>query len=258
MSQALPMYAPLFSVEYPLKAERGRDVRAGHLRGWGIEFGELIQQRLTSDDVWQRALDAANRRGTLVTLPKLANIYLIMRYALAREERLDVMEFGSFRGGSAVFMATVLKALGRRGRVYALDTYQGMPPTDPLMDLHGEGDFKDCDFEGFLSFIERDDLKDHIVVVKGRFDQTLPGLLAARPQVALAHCDCDVYEGVKYVCRMSPQFMRPGGFVVFDDPLHGSCLGAFTAVEEEYVRRQGLLAEQAYPHLVYRMQPLAS
>lgn len=256
MSKHSPMYARLFTDRYPLRSEKGRDVLAGHLRGWGIEYGDLIQQCLTQDEVWLRALDAATRRGTLLTLPKLANLYLIMRYALATEDRLDVMEFGSFRGGSAVFMATVLKALGRAGRVYALDTYQGMPPTDPVMDLHGEGDFKDCDFEGFLSFIEREELLNQFEVVKGRFDQTLPGLLLSGVDAALAHCDCDVYDGVKYVCRMAPQFMRPAGFVVFDDPLHGSCLGAFTAVEEEFVRAQALLAEQAYPHLVYRVQPL--
>jgi hypothetical protein len=43
-----------------------------------------------------------------------------------------------------------------------------------------------------------------------------------------------------------------GGYIVFDDPLFGSCLGAFQAVEELLIRRDGHSAEQVYPHLLYR------
>lgn len=49
--------------------------------------------------------------------------------------------------------------------------------------------FKDCKLEGFLSLIERDDLKDHIVVVKGALDQTLLALLTASTQAALDYID---------------------------------------------------------------------
>ncbi|MGC8908947.1 MAG: hypothetical protein ACP5M0_16110 [Desulfomonilaceae bacterium] len=44
--------------------------------------------------------------------------------------------------------------------------------------------------------------------------------------------------------------------MIFDDPLYGSCLGAFEAVEELVIRNDGLHAEQAFPHLVYRYSPL--
>jgi hypothetical protein len=39
---------------------------------------------------------------------------------------------------------------------------------------------------------------------------------------------------------------------VFDDPLVSSCLGAFEVIESLVIRRDGLYAEQVYPHLVYR------
>lgn len=50
--------------------------------------------------------------------------------------------------------------------------------------------------------------------------------------------------------------MSAGAHIVFDDPLHGSCLGAFDAVQELLIRELGLTAEQGYPHLVFRYPAL--
>ena len=52
--------------------------------------------------------------------------------------------------------------------------------------------------------------------------------------------------------------MAPATHVVFDDPLHGSCLGAFDAVQELMIRELDLTAEQVYPHLVFRCPPLVA
>src|ERR1700754_4232861 len=95
---------------YPLETHSGRDIGSGHLRGWGLEYGPLMQERLSNDPIYQAALQAARERGALLLEHKLANLYLIIRYAMGEG---DIYEFGSFSGGSAVFMATVLKALGK-------------------------------------------------------------------------------------------------------------------------------------------------
>jgi len=240
---------------YPLSNERGRDVRAGHLRGWGLEFGDLSTS-IQSDHVWQLALKLAVERGTLLPVAKLANIYLILKYAVPRTGALNVIEFGSFKGGCAVFMATLLREWGREGKVLALDTYEGMPKTDATLDLHSEGDFRDCDEAGLRKFIADNNLSSQVELAKGLFDQTLPGIIASGMKFALAHCDCDIYSGVKYVCCEVDKYLIEGGHMVFDDPLFGSCLGAFTAVEEELIQDRRLYAEQVYPHLVYRLPPL--
>jgi hypothetical protein len=46
--------------------------------------------------------------------------------------------------------------------------------------------------------------------------------------------------------------MMPGGYIAFDDACFSSCLGATEAVEEFLIRRDGLHAEQIYPHFVFR------
>ena len=232
----------------------GRNVRAGHVRGWGLEFGGFAEL-IARDALYAKALAAARQRRSLVTEPKLMNLYLIIRYGLANV-RGDIVEFGSYGGGSAAFMATLLHGLGRSTRVLALDTFEGMPETDPLLDLHRHGDFADASYDDLVAWTGAAGLEAHLVAVKGRFEETLPAMLADGAMFGLAHVDCDIHDAVAYATSSILPHLSPGGYIVFDDPLHGSCLGALQAVEEVLVQREHLLAEQAYPHLVYRYPPL--
>lgn len=236
---------------YPLEVHAGRDIGAGHLRGWGLEYGALYETMIAKDPIFIQALEAARARGSLLLPHKLANIYMMVRYGMAGIPG-DIHEFGSFSGGSAVFMGTVLKLLGRKSRVLAFDTFEGMPPTDAIRDMHSAGDFSETGYDGLLSFIEANGLADHVMTVKGRFDATLPEVLASEPTIAFVHVDCDIYEPIKYVVRACSPRLSSGAYIVFDDPLHGSCLGAFDAVQELMIRELGLTAEQVYPHLVFR------
>jgi hypothetical protein len=239
---------------YPLRASNGRDILAGHFRGCQLEFADMVGKVLSGDAIFMAAIKAARERGSLLSDNKLANLYLILRYAMPEDGH--VFEFGSFKGGSAVFMATALKQLGRRTRIFAFDTFEGMPETDLVRDLHRKGDFAKSDFEGLNEYVAEHDLSSHLVLVKGLFDQTLPGVLSQGHRPGLVHIDCDIYEPIKYVIRACRPHFLAGSHIVLDDPLHGSCLGAFDAVQELLVRELDLTAEQAYPQLVYRYPPL--
>ncbi len=241
--------------KYPIKTLGGRDIGAGHLRGWGLEYGDLLRDFLASDRIYQAAFQAARDRGSLLLEHKLANLYLIIRYAMGRG---DIYEFGSYSGGSAVFMATVLKELRMPAKVYAFDTYEGMPPTDAVRDLHSEGDFADTGYAELLAYVASNGLDGHLETVKGEFGATLPRMIERRNPIALMHVDCDIYEPIKYVVRRCLPRLSPASHLVFDDPLHGSCLGAFDAVQELLIRELGLTAEQAYPHLVFRLPALGA
>jgi hypothetical protein len=241
--------------DYPIRIDAGRDIGAGHVRGCWLEFSELVEKRLNPDPIFAQAMQAAIDRGTLVSANKLGNLYLIIRYAMP-DPSADIYEFGSYMGGSAVFMATVLKLLGRSSKVFAFDTFEGMPDTDPVRDLHRRGDFADSQFDSLRTYIENHALDTHLQLVKGRFDETLPGILAGPGAPGLLHVDCDIYEPIKYVVRACLPRLRPASHIVFDDPLHGSCLGAFDAVQELLIRELDLTAEQAYPHLVFRYPAL--
>ena len=239
----------------PWQLDRGRAIRLGHLRGWGLEYGPL-EEEIASQPEYVEALALAHTRGSLLKPATLMNLYMLLRFGLPELEAGDNFEFGSYKGGSAIFMGSLLRSFGSSGRVFALDTYAGMPQTDAVRDLHRKGDFVDTDVEDFQRTIDAAGLADHVVPVKGVFTDTFPGLVEGGRRIALAHIDCDIYEGVKYGIEASRPHMVRDGYFVFDDPLHGSCLGAMQAIEETLLHGDGLFAEQMFPHPVYRYPPV--
>jgi hypothetical protein len=50
-------------------------------------------------------------------------------------------------------MGTLLKELGRKSCVLAFDTFEGMPKTDAIRDMHGEGDFANAGYAELLVYI---------------------------------------------------------------------------------------------------------
>ena len=83
------------------------------------------------------------------------NLYVLIKYFLGDLPSGNVIEFGSYKGGSALFMGSAINVFLPGGRLYALDTYTGMPDVDKDIDAHSIGDFADVDL-GELS-----DLRPH-------------------------------------------------------------------------------------------------
>ena len=68
----------------------------------------------------------------------------------------------------------------------------------------------------------------------------------------LAHIDCDIYSAVKYCQDTMWDQMCKGGYLVYDDALVSSCIGATQAVEELIMERR-VHCEQIWPHAVFRV-----
>ena len=78
---------------------------------------------------------------------------------------------------------------------------------------------------------------------QGNIFETLPDLLARRPElrIALLHLDMDVYEPTAFALDQLLSRMVPGGLVLFDD--YGLVAGA-TRVADELVAKKGLKLEK--------------
>lgn len=228
---------------------KGRNVYEGYQRGWGLEFGGL-REKVRADPLYREALEAAAGR-TIMAETNRMNIYLILRFFLAHVPRGSIVEFGSYKGGNAIFMSYVADRLLPGTKVFALDTFEGMPPTNKDVDAHNQGDFAGVDL---------DELRDHaaklglrnLEFVKGFFEQTAPDVLRRAGPVSLAHIDCDIQPSVEYSYEAIKPSMVEGGYVVFDDATFSSCIGATEVVEDLLVRRDGLNSEQIFPHFVFR------
>lgn len=177
------------------------------------------------------------------------NLYLLIRDQLRGLESQNIVEFGSYRGGSVLFMATLLKGWFPQARIFTLDTFEGMPETSPKHDQHKLGDFANADLDGFKARAAECGL-DNIVYVKGRIEQTFPEL-AAQYRFGLAHIDVDIYEAVRFAQDAVWPVLVPGGYLVYDDPDHWACLGAAKAAEEFKIERQ-ITSEQVWPHWVLK------
>jgi predicted O-methyltransferase YrrM len=228
---------------------RGRCVRDGYQRGWGLQYGNLME-RVADDPLYRFALEKASTRLGHFSEPNRMNIYLILKYFLPRISTGNIIEFGSYRGGSAIFMGAVCQQLYPDRRIYALDTFAGMPLTDKRVDAHSQGDFADTSIGEVADAVGAACL-DNITLVQGMFQDTSAAALAAAGSIALAHIDCDTKSG----CAFSQKVIRPhlveGAYIVFDDATISSCIGATEAVEE-MVQEDGIFSEQIWPHFVFR------
>lgn len=228
---------------------KGRNVFEGYQRGWGLQFGGL-REKVLSDSLYQEAFAVARDR-TIMSEENRMNIYLLMRFFLEKIPFGHIVEYGSYRGGGAIFMAYVAKRLYPGMRVFALDTFEGMPQTDKSVDAHNAGDFSDTDIASLQARI--DELKlDNMVLVKGLFEDTNESVMAQAGSISLAHIDCDIAPAVRCSYEGVRSYMVDGGYIVFDDATVSSCIGATEVVEDLLIRRDGLNSEQIWPHFVFR------
>ena len=206
---------------------KGRSVLDGYTRGWGLQFGDL-KRAIAADPLYRDSLQLAAGR-TIQADECRMNLFLILKYYLPRIPAGDIVEFGAYRGGSIIFMASVCARLGRQTRAYGFDSFTGMPMTDRSIDAHNVGDFQDVDIDELRAYTQAVGLSN-LEFIKGPFEATAGEYLPKIGTIALAHIDCDIRSSVAYAYEAVRHRMVPGGYVVFDDALASSCLGATEAV----------------------------
>ena len=216
----------------------------GMIRGWGIEFGTL--RRLVSrDPLYRKACRAEGGRSVLTELRRI-NLFLLIRFYFRDLQSKDVAELGVYRGGNVFFIATLLDELYPGAKVFAFDTYTGMPETKRGIDLHVAGDFGDSSLEEIVQSAADRGIKN-IEFVKGDVRDTLATFDAP---IALGHIDLDIYEPIAFAQNVIWKSLVPNGYLVYDDATTSSCLGATRAVEDFLVKHR-IHSDQIYPHFVF-------
>lgn len=221
----------------------------GYQRGIALAVPE-IEEKIKIDLDFQEALTLAGGR-TIVTENNLANIFMLIKLYIPKLAFGHIVEFGSYRGGSAIFMASLAQKFLPNAQVLAFDSFSGMPPTDKAVDLHNAGDFAGVDLAELRQYVKKIGLTN-LHFVEGRFENTAPPAVKELDRIVLCHIDCDIRSAIHLAYDTTRPHMVPGGYWVFDDPLVPTCLGAMGAVEDLLIRRDSLNAEQAWPHLLFR------
>lgn len=167
---------------------------------------------------------------TLVSPDRCHVLLTLARQALPL--KVDFVECGVYRGGTAMILAKLIAASRADTRLCLFDTFEGMPATDPSRDLHKAGDFADTSraaVEGRVLAIPGV-RRDRVELHAGWIPDTFPA--ARLERVAFAHIDVDIHRSVLDCCEHLYPRIVDGGFMVFDDYGFPSCPGARAAVDE--------------------------
>jgi predicted O-methyltransferase YrrM len=213
---------------------------------WG-PLGDIAAR----DPVYRKARAASSRPAvkSMVDEERLINLFMIIKFFLCELDSQNIIEFGSFRGGSAIFMATLLAEYYPRARVLSLDTFEGIPEDRANFEIPAQ-DFVSTNVKRI-----RDTARDlglrNVEFVQGLVQNT--GLEACRDlgNIGLAHFDVVLYDATVFAHNVVRAFMTPGGYLVQDDALDPSCPGATVAMEE--LIRNDMSIEQIWPHIVFRV-----
>ncbi len=167
---------------------------------------------------------------TMIGMKRLDNIQFCVEDVLQKQVPGDLIETGVWRGGSTIFMRSILKAYGVVDRtVWVADSFEGLPPPNPEM---YPADSKDRLFEikelaismeqVQSNFSKYDLLDDQVKFLKGWFKDTLP--TAPMEKLAVVRLDGDMYESTMDGLNALYPKLSVGGYLIVDDyGVLGSC-----------------------------------
>ena len=169
---------------------------------------------------------------TMIGLKRLDNIHYCMREVLLHNVPGDVIETGVWRGGAAILMRAVLKALGDKSRtVWVADSFQGLPQPDARKypvdagDPHWKNKRLAVSVEEVkANFLRYGLLDDRVQFLKGWFKDTLPN--APIDRLAVMRLDGDMYESTIDALLALYHRLSVGGYVIIDDYALKGCRAA--------------------------------
>jgi hypothetical protein len=145
----------------------------------------------------------------------------------------EVAEIGSFRGGSAYFVASAFVAVtGEEVPMHIFDTFEGHPAQAITEhDLHTAGQFNATSYDDVRAYLSA---FRQVQVHKGDVSASLPHLQEA--VYRLVHIDTDLYQPTVACLDYFGRRVVPGGVIVIDDYASRNCPGVPKAVLE-YLER---------------------
>lgn len=143
----------------------------------------------------------------------------------------DIAEVGVYQGSSALGLAQTFP----KKKIHLFDTFSGMPPGDPNIDTHKEGDFSDTSLGRVKEKLEE---YKNIYYWPGIFPVSATSLLYTK--FAFVNIDVDLYRSTKDCLTFFwPRLVKKGIIFFQDDYGFCKCRGVTEAVRE-FILNEGL------------------
>lgn len=200
---------------------------------WIKDFSRFSKKEMTDlrleGDFWPM------RAHTMIGPKRLDNIQFCVERVIEDGVPGDLIETGVWRGGSCIFMRSILKAYGETARtVWVADSFAGLPPpnasvykADAGSTFHTHGEFLAVSRQTVEENFRRYNLLDtQVRFLEGWFKDTLPE--APIDRLAVLRLDGDMYESTIQVLEALYHKVSHGGFVIVDDYHLRPCKQAVT------------------------------
>lgn len=181
-------------------------------------------------------------------VPSLANGYphtLTHIYnSLVNASRLNlkgsVVELGTYRGGTAMFLARLIKRLGQEWKVITFDNFDGFPPRRSPLDMYNHPGVSDAKLEEVKRYLK----DENVEIVAGDIVETAKRL--ENEPLILSFIDTDNYSPARAALEIIKERTLVGGSIVFD---HFTGVDRFAQTLGEKIAGKILLEDDRYFHL---------
>jgi len=163
--------------------------------------------------------------STLVDIYRCYELWQFAKQSIHIEG--DILEVGVWRGGTGALIAQAVRSSAKQ--VYLADTFSGVVKAGDNDPVYQGGEHADTSLSLAKSLTEGLGLKN-VHFLQG----ILPEETAAAIQgnIALIHCDVDVYSSARDVFNWSISKLPRGGVIIFDDYGFSTCEGVTALVNE--------------------------
>ena len=159
------------------------------------------------------------------------NRLLTLWQAVRNTATLDgiVVEIGSYRGGSAKFLAESFRSFNAQVNIHIFDTFAGHAEIAIVgVDAgHAQSDFSDTSATAVGEYLKE---FGEITLHQGYFEDNQDHI--ANERIRLMHLDVDIYRSAGNALRFAWPRLVENGIIVVDDYGFTSCPGLKQAVDE--------------------------
>ena len=184
------------------------------------------------------------KKLTMVTKNVLKNVEDLVLDCVSNNVEGDFVETGVWRGVCSILAYNIFKNLNQNRKVYAFDSFHGLPPPDVNKYPADAGDnhYTIPELKVSLDEVKRNfeifsELDNNIVFVEGWFRDTIPKNNVEK--ISVLRLDGDMYESTILALDYLYPKLSIGGYIIIDDYIHR---GARAAVED-YRLKYGIADE---------------
>lgn len=215
-------------------------------------FSDLPHSRIiprATYSPWLADQDFLRARATIGDRTGIGPYRLYELWSLVREARKvpgDLLEVGTWRGGSGALIAQAARTAGFEAETFLCDTFTGVVKAGAEDTFYHGGEHEDTSrakVEGLLAEMGL----DRVTILEGIFPEET-GAKIEDKTFRFCHIDVDTYQSAKDVMDWVWPRLSVGGMIVHDDMGFYFCSGITRLVEEERANEDRLVVHNLNGH----------